>query len=183
MANVFPPSYNYFIGVWRRTPYDVVRSEPTALNGARGGAHVHSFDTDVGQVWRIHASQVHANGFYLEALEVGDARFLADDLGMVTDREDAALWLFEFTDPFRGGRNDVAVKIFNETGLLLCSEPINGRVILMSDKEAGAREQSGDWVYNNAWEITPDVDDVEVDAFLEKYLQQQDDLDKFIADL
>ena len=97
--------------------------------------------------------------------------------------EEAALWLFEFTDPFRGGRNDVAVKIFNETGLLLCSEPINGRVILMSDKEAGAREQSGDWVYNNAWEITPDVDDVEVDAFLEKYLQQQDDLDKFIADL
>ena len=153
------------------------------LNGARGGAHISSYDTDVGQLWRFHASQMHANGFYLEALDVGENRFLAGDLAMVSDREEAGLWFFEFTTPFRGGKNDVAIKVFNETGLLLCSEPLNGRAILMSDKDASARENDGAWVYNNAWEVTPDVDDVEVDMFLEKYLTQEDELDKFIAQL
>lgn len=172
-ANVFPQAYNYFFGIWRRTPFDVF-GEPLCLNGDGGGAHLHTFDCDRGQIWRIHPSQMHANGIYLECTETGASpnKYLAEDLGMVAEREAAALWTFEFAPPFRGGKNDIAIRVYNEQGLVLCSDPVNRRVLLLSSREADQRDTESQFAFNDAWEVTPDMDDVEVDLFLEKYLNE-----------
>ena len=87
---------------------------------------------------------------------------------MVETEDEAAMLRFEFTAPFRDGPGDVAIKIFNERGQILASDETNNSVMWLTEAEADRREHDGTWMFNNAWEVTPDVDDLEMDAWLKQ---------------
>ena len=87
---------------------------------------------------------------------------------LVETEDEAAMLRFEFTAPFRDGPGDVAIKIFNERGQILASDETNNSVMWLTEAEADRREHDGTWMFNNAWEVTPDVDDLEMDAWLKQ---------------
>jgi len=64
----------------------------------------------------------------------------------------------------------VAVKITNEHGQVLCSNDRSKQVALLSPHEAEETDHAGCYVWNNAWECTPDLDSNDTDEFLEKYM-------------
>ena len=71
---------------------------------------------------------------------------------------------------FRCGPYDVAVKITNEHGQVLCSNDRTRQVALLSPQEAEETDHNGCYVWNNAWECTPDLDSNDADEFLDKYM-------------
>ena len=61
---------------------------------------------------------------------------LGNDLRMKSDRLEAATWYTETVPGFRNGPYDVAVKITNEHGQVLCSNDHTKQVALLSVQES-----------------------------------------------
>jgi len=90
---------------------------------------------------------------------------------MKSAREDAEVWTADSCPGFRNGPYDVPVKLSNQYGQLLCANETTKQVALLSGPEAEAVDNDGAYVWNNAWECTPDLDSNEEDEFLAKYME------------
>ena len=70
----------------------------------------------------------------------------------------------------------MAIRVKNSDGRLLCSNEKSRQVALLSPEEANFQDSRGQFIWNDAWECTPDDIDVpladeDID-FLEKYMPQ-----------
>ncbi len=161
------PRSSYFIGVWRRTPYHVAEF-PMCLSGLGGRAELKGYDEAEGVLW-LPLSE--GNGSYL--LQVQDCasgkRWLTADLKMTTQIEEALRVNLTSVPPFRGGPGDVAVKISTMHGKVLVSNEA-GAVMFMNQREADARDEAGVYLYNDAWELSPEEILEMSDPFLDRYM-------------
>merc|ERR1712216_192143 len=165
---MFASDLTYYVGVWRRTPFDVA-SWPQALNANNGTAvALGGFDAEVVNLWKVIRCQ--ENAYILQCDEVGENKYLGEDLRMKSQREDAAVLTAESCPGFRNGPYDVPVKLGNAYGQLLCANEATKQVALLSGPESEAVDDDGAYVWNNAWECTPDLDSPENDEFLSKYM-------------
>jgi len=78
-AELFVEKNNYYIGTWRRTPYDMM-ADPLCLNCEGGKAHLTPYDADVGQLFRVIPHAHSPNALILECQEIGESRFLTSEL-------------------------------------------------------------------------------------------------------
>eukprot|EP00397_Hematodinium_sp_SG-2012_P068488 GEMP01111518.1.p1 GENE.GEMP01111518.1~~GEMP01111518.1.p1 ORF type:complete len:118 (+),score=24.39 GEMP01111518.1:137-490(+) len=87
--------------------------------------------------------------------------FLSPNLTLVAVEDDAAVWAFELEKPFRKMAGDVCVRIFSpDTQQYLCSAESKKAVLLLNESEANAiSPQTKEYIFNIAWELTPDEDD------------------------
>merc|ERR1711924_278269 len=165
---MFASDLTYYIGVWRRTAFDVA-AWPQCLNSNNGTAVcLGGYDADTGNLWKVVRCQ--ENGYILQCDEVGENKYLGADLRMKSDRQDAAVWVSESCPGFRNGPYDVSVKLKNVYGQLLCSNDQTKQVALLNAQEVEETDNTGAFIWNNAWECTPDLDSNEEDEFLSKYM-------------
>jgi len=68
----------YYIGTWRRAPYDVT-TFPLALNGFKSCATLNGYDAD-GSLWIIGTTDVATNGLILQSVEGPEPLYLKADL-------------------------------------------------------------------------------------------------------
>jgi len=165
---MFASDLTYYVGTWRRTPYDV-SSWPQSLNANNGTAVcLGGYDTETGNLWKV--LRCREDAYILQCDEVGESKFLGADLRMKSEQADAAVWTAESCPGFRNGPYDVAVKFKNEYGQVLCSCDQTKQVALLAPQEAEEIDNEGCFMWNNAWECTPDLDSNEEDEFLNKYM-------------
>jgi len=75
---MFASDLKYYMGVWRRTPYDVT-AWPQCLNANNGTAVcLGGFDAEVGNLWQVVRCQ--ENAYILQCSEVGENQYLGADL-------------------------------------------------------------------------------------------------------
>jgi hypothetical protein len=150
------PDTKYLVGVWKRTPFNL-GVFPQALNASKGRAHLDTFDAHSGNVWSFVFLDRGLRSFVLSCDE--PKVYLGPQLTTVENMQDAAVWQFRPCVPFRNGPNDISIQIMAEgSNLILCSDETSRRVMLLTPAEADATGPKGEWVYNNAWECTPDED-------------------------
>ena len=148
------PDLNYYIGSFRRCPFDV-SVMPQCLN-VSSSAHLSGFDAESGNLFRFNFEN---KGVIMEV--VGKQPMYVTKSLKVSHRvEDAAIWeIAEYDKSFRGGPMDVCVQIFLEDKIL-CSREKLGQVMLMDPEAAeNAQDKNGDFLVNIAWELTPDCDE------------------------
>eukprot|EP00698_Gefionella_okellyi_P011095 TRINITY_DN2909_c0_g1_i1.p1 TRINITY_DN2909_c0_g1~~TRINITY_DN2909_c0_g1_i1.p1 ORF type:complete len:193 (+),score=20.77 TRINITY_DN2909_c0_g1_i1:161-739(+) len=175
-APLFTEGVNYYIGVWRRTPYDVF-AFPTALNGASDRAVLKGYESD-GSLWNIRKSDSQAGAFsvILECVDAAERVFLRSDLTCTTKSMEAAVWSCERVPTFRGGPGDIGVELRladrpgGKPGLLLCSNEQDSSVLLLSEQAADEKDEQQQYKYNRAWEVTPDGADGD-DSWLDRYME------------
>ena len=81
------------------------------------------------------------------------------------------MFKFEPHAPFRGEKGDIAVKIVTVDGQkILCSNPFDKNVILLSIAESEIKLEDGQFRYDSAWECTIEADRPDVDDILKDYL-------------
>eukprot|EP00656_Telonema_subtile_P056785 TRINITY_DN9168_c0_g1_i1.p1 TRINITY_DN9168_c0_g1~~TRINITY_DN9168_c0_g1_i1.p1 ORF type:complete len:198 (+),score=61.41 TRINITY_DN9168_c0_g1_i1:165-758(+) len=158
---------SYFVGVWRRTEFDVA-AWPMCLNNNNGtSACVAGFDADAGTLWEIvHRQQ---NQYILKCVDGGDNRYLGEDLQMKRNENAAQVWTATTTASFRGGPYDTAVQLSNGKGQLLCSKDSTRQIALLTPKEADELTKTDGYAWNNAWECSAIEESNEEDEFLAKY--------------
>ncbi|CEM04975.1 unnamed protein product [Vitrella brassicaformis CCMP3155] len=162
----------YLLGTWRRTHFspDIF---PQALNGAGSVAHLDDLDAEYGNVWRFVFLNDEGH-FILECTnpgpgtakdsgDHGSSAFLTPDLSLDPHRGRAAVLELIPYPPFREGPTDVGLMIKAEASdLVLCSAESTKSVHLLTQHEANTTKtgEAGccGWVYNIAWEATPDED-------------------------
>eukprot|EP00026_Physarum_polycephalum_P022060 Phypoly_transcript_25821.p1 GENE.Phypoly_transcript_25821~~Phypoly_transcript_25821.p1 ORF type:complete len:122 (+),score=21.83 Phypoly_transcript_25821:25-366(+) len=89
----------------------------------------------------------------------------------MTDSIDhAAIWRLEGYRPFRGEKGDIAIKVYSEDGLLLSSSIEEKSVALLTEEQADTKDVSGNYLYNNAWECSPEMSDADASSWLDEYL-------------
>lgn len=91
---------------------------------------------------------------------------------MVMGEDGAAVWQWVTYRPFRGMDGDICVQVKAEgSTFLLCSDERRKAVMLLAPKEVDMLDpRSKEFLFNKAWELTPDQDFKE-DAFLALYCQ------------
>ncbi len=169
-TSLLPPGRLFYIGTWRRSPFDP-SVFPQTLNGGRGTAALSDIDAE-GVLWAVVPSEAVPTGFVLRCEEAGDECWLSDDLSMVTRESEAALWRYVPEAPFRGLPGDVSIRIVHhKSNMLLCSNETSGMVSLMTEDQANHRNPTGEFVTNVAWELHMDEAGQGDDEWLGKYIQ------------
>eukprot|EP00164_Ancoracysta_twista_P009046 GFYU01013265.1.p1 GENE.GFYU01013265.1~~GFYU01013265.1.p1 ORF type:complete len:357 (+),score=40.33 GFYU01013265.1:84-1154(+) len=168
ILNQLMPDTDYFVGSFRRTPFNVSMF-PLALNGYNRIGCLDLFDAEAGSLWRFEQIVKPVGCFRMRCCDPHFTAWLGADLSMVSEQEDAGVWLFDTHAPFRDGPNDVGCRIYSVDGRQLCSRDKRKSLHLVRSKELEKKNTAGEYVFNVAWELTPDVAD-EVDDFIEKYL-------------
>lgn len=86
--------------------------------------------------------------------------YLSPNLTLVASEDDAAVWAFEMEKPFRNLPGDICIRIFSpDTQQYLCSAESKKAVLLLSEAEANTiSPQTKEYIFNIAWELTPDED-------------------------
>merc|ERR1719375_756960 len=171
----------YFLGTWSRAVFDSTRF-PQSLNVLGGRTHLDNFDAAAGNLitFRFIGGQTgsHEDGrpkgprcFTLACINAGNPGdspvYLAPDLSVVYDESRAQLWepmdypALRCTVP-----GEVAMQIrAHGTDKLLCSDERRRTVCLLRPQEASVRDSAtGAFVFNDAWEATPDIDPDEGDV-------------------
>merc|ERR1711934_930914 len=162
------PDTAYYLGVWRRTPFDVA-AWPMCLNANNGtAACLGGYDADSGNMWNLIPCQ--ANDYMIVCIDSGESKYLGDDLKMKRNKEGAAVFTAEAARQFRGGPLDSSVSFSNHKGQLLCSKDATRQIALLTAQEAEEKDANGEFIWNNSWECSPDVESEEDDEFLSQYM-------------
>lgn len=162
-------SLEYYIGSWRRSPFDV-NQMPQSLNvdEKSGSLRLANFDSNWNNLWRfiIHPSRTT---FSLELVNPsptlaerynGARLYVSNGLALSPEAPAALELSMESHEPFRKGPMDVAMRMFSSDGSSLVSIEKTGRVMLVDPREAEQRlDKNGDFLINIAWEATPDIDE------------------------
>mmetsp|Transcript_129299 Transcript_129299/g.228695 ORF Transcript_129299/g.228695 Transcript_129299/m.228695 type:complete len:197 (+) Transcript_129299:71-661(+) len=166
----------YFLGSWCRAPFDPSRF-PQSLNLIGGRAHLDNFDASTGNLMifrfvgghssvfsdpRMAAAMQEPRCFTLACINAGETPvYLAPDLSVVNDEGRAQLWE---PQPYSGLRNTVPGEIALQirahgSDRLLCSDERRRTVCLLRPGDAEVKDSgTGAYVFNDAWEATPDED-------------------------
>jgi hypothetical protein len=150
----------YFLGSWRRCPFDPTMM-PQSLNVDEGSGtlRLSDFDSEYNNLWRFETVM---DMFFLVLTNPSPALrrkfpskiYVSTSLGLTDKATNALAVSLESYEPFRKGPMDVGMQIFASDGSVLLSNEKTGRVLLVELSDA---EQRADM--NIAWEATPDSDD------------------------
>mmetsp|Transcript_88207 Transcript_88207/g.139415 ORF Transcript_88207/g.139415 Transcript_88207/m.139415 type:complete len:211 (-) Transcript_88207:97-729(-) len=185
----------YFLSTWSRAAFDATRF-PQSLNLSGGKAHLNNFDAPGGNLMSFRfisgntqtSVQNPSQGsrvFTLACINAGNPGdspiYLAPDLSVVYDESRAQLWEpLPYPALRRTVPGEVPLQIrAHGTDKLLCSDERRRTVCLLRPKEASVKDSATDiFVFNDAWEATPDVDpdDSDVTAMLQDLIGDIDDL-------
>jgi hypothetical protein len=159
----------YYIGSWRRSPFDP-HMLPQALNvdERSGSLRLANLDSEFNNLWKFNF--LSSEMFVLELTNPspairkqfphGEVFFVSKTIGL-TDKQDSALpFSIEPCEPFRKGPLDIGMLLLTRDGSALVSNEKTGRVMVADLAEAEAKiDKEGNFVMNIAWEATPDVDE------------------------
>eukprot|EP00656_Telonema_subtile_P054625 TRINITY_DN8209_c0_g1_i5.p2 TRINITY_DN8209_c0_g1~~TRINITY_DN8209_c0_g1_i5.p2 ORF type:complete len:168 (-),score=37.31 TRINITY_DN8209_c0_g1_i5:202-705(-) len=159
----------YYIGGWRRAPFSP-NSDPQTLAVNGNSVCLSGFEAD-STLWRVMKLD---NGQYaLKSAEMTDS-YLGADLEMKSGIQEAAHWSANTYPAFRGGPYDVSVQFCNIHGQILCANEGTRQVAILSVEEAGEVDAQGNFVWNDAWECSPDLDEEADDEHLKNYLERSE---------
>ena len=150
-------SRQYYIGSWRRTPFDLSKM-PQCLNidSKTGKLCLSTFDAPYNNLWSFRfTGETDLFVLSVDNTENGTSLFVSQDMSVSPHIENAAVFEILPYRPFRGGPGDVAFQLrLVETSALLCSSEKTGKVMLVNENDAEANP-----AINVAWEGTMDSDE------------------------
>jgi hypothetical protein len=150
-------SKQYYIGSWRRTPFDPTKMpQCLAVDSKSGKLGLSNFDAPQNNLWSFRFTG-ETDNFVLSVDNTasGSSMFATQDMSVSSDISKAAVFEIRPYKPFRDGPGDVAFQLkLVETSALLCSSEKTGKVMLMNEIDA-----EGNPAVNIAWEGTMDSDE------------------------
>ena len=161
-------SIDYYIGSWRRSPFDPsILPQSLCIDENSMNLCLSRFDAPANNLWRFRA--VGNGRFVLQLTNPsplirdkyrGDILLVSPSLSLCGDTDRALVFALEPHEPFRNGPMDVSMRMYVEDGSSLVSIEKSGRVLLADPIEAERRtDRSGNSLVNIAWEVTPDIDE------------------------
>lgn len=165
----------YYIGAFCRAPFAPSRF-PQSLNTLSGRARLDNFDARGGNLWAFDfvtfvdsagGCMSGSNSCVVSCLNgsVGSnagphPAFLGPELTLVHKKTDAQVWQL-LSNPTRRKRPGIVWQLLaaDGSGRLLCGDECRGSVLLCLPKEAQEKDSAtGLYLFNDAWELTPDND-------------------------
>ena len=147
----------------------VPEKDPQKGKSGRGpvqsGVILGSYDCSSGVVWNFSPIEGRPRCALLSCADLRDSEtfeegqlYITETLDLTEEKSHAAIWELEEAAPFHGGPRDVsiALRLLGTTDFL-CSDTTSETISLVPSDKMNNRD-SGDWLYNIAWECTPDVD-------------------------
>eukprot|EP00658_Telonema_sp_P-2_P012282 TRINITY_DN14682_c0_g1_i1.p1 TRINITY_DN14682_c0_g1~~TRINITY_DN14682_c0_g1_i1.p1 ORF type:complete len:235 (-),score=59.02 TRINITY_DN14682_c0_g1_i1:460-1164(-) len=164
---MFASDLRYYVGAWRRAPFHP-EADPQCLSVTDGTTVcIDGFDGE-GNLWKL--TKLGKGEYVFESGEYPNC-FLGPDLRIKKSAQEAARWTAKSYPVFRGGEYDVSAQFCNNYNQILCSSEATRQVAILSEQEADEKDQEGNFVWNCAWECTPDLDLEAEEDHLKSYLE------------
>merc|ERR1711865_95715 len=165
---MFGSDFRYFIGSWRRAPFDPAADAQCLAANARTSVCLQGFEAD-DNLWSV--VRLENGSCVLKCAEIAKVPYLGPDLNLKASVDEAALWEAVTYPAFRGGEYDVSVQFTNSNGQFLCANEKTRQVAILSSEESEQLDADGQFIWNIAWECTPDLDD-DAEDHITSYLER-----------